>query len=74
MSNILDQYAGVAGHEIIFELAQMAKILKGIKILHINSTKSGGGVAEILKPMTNLTSALGIDTHWEVITGSQEFF
>lgn len=74
MSDILEQYKMVAGEEIIYELSQMAKILKGIKIVHINSTKSGGGVAEILSSLTLLTSALGIETHWEVIQGNPEFF
>jgi trehalose synthase len=74
MSDLLEQYKEVAGPEIIYELFQMARVLKGIKILHINSTKSGGGVAEILATMTRLTEALGIETHWEVINGTPDFF
>lgn len=42
--------------------------------MHVNSTKHGGGVAEILGTMTHLTSALGIETRWEVMTGTSEFF
>ncbi|MFA6916910.1 MAG: glycosyltransferase [Parachlamydiales bacterium] len=74
MTNLLDQYREVVGDEIISELLQMGEILKGKKILHVNSTKSGGGVAEILMTMTHLTSALGIETQWEVITGNADFF
>lgn len=74
MGNSLDQYKTVVGEEIIYELAQMARVLKGKRILHINSTKSGGGVAEILLTMTHLTSALGIEASWEVIHGNASFY
>lgn len=74
MTQLLDHYKEVAGYEIVFELLQMAQILKKTKILHINSTRTGGGVAEILMNMTQLTESLGIETKWEIITGSAEFF
>lgn len=74
MSDLLERYKEVVGHEIIFELAQMSSALKGVKIVHINSTKTGGGVAEILTSMTHLMSAFGIETRWEVITGNADFF
>lgn len=74
MSDFLDQYKEVAGPEIVYELYQMAKVLRGKKIVHVNSTKTGGGVAEILTTMSQLTTALGIETHWEVIDGNPSFF
>ena len=74
MVELLEEYERVVGVETIDELRQIASILKGIKILHINSTRTGGGVAEILSMMVALTNALGIDTQWEIIKGSSEFF
>lgn len=74
MSNVLEAYKKAVGEEIIYELSQMARVLKGVKIVHINSTKTGGGVAEILSAMTTLTTALGIETNWEVIKGTPDFF
>jgi trehalose synthase len=74
MTNLLDRYKEVAGGEIVYELAQMVKALKGIKIVHVNSAKFGGGVVEILSSMTQLTSALGIETRWETISGTADFF
>lgn len=74
MSDLLERYKESVGPEIIDELRQMASVLKGMKIVHINSTKFGGGVAEILTTMTHLTSALGIETRWEVINGTSDFF
>lgn len=74
MAGLLERYKEVVGPEIIYELSQMAKVLNGIKIVHVNSTKLGGGVSEILTTMTHLTAALGIETQWEIISGTQEFF
>lgn len=74
MSDLLEAYKQVVGPEIIHELSQMARVLKGTKIVHVNSTKTGGGVAEILMTMVSLTNALGLETHWEVIEGNPEFF
>jgi trehalose synthase len=74
MIPLLEQYQKIVGEGIIYELSQMARALNGIKILHINSTKEGGGVAEILSTMTELIKALGIETQWEIIQGNPLFF
>ncbi len=74
MENLLDQYAHVVGNDVIDHLRQLAYPLKGIKMLHVNSTKEGGGVAEILNRLIPLKKELGIDVEWEIITGSQEFY
>jgi trehalose synthase len=45
-----------------------------MKILHVNSTKEGGGVAEILNRLIPLKRELGIDAEWEIITGEKDFY
>jgi trehalose synthase len=72
--NLLDAYAQVTGPDVIAQLRQLAAPLAGAKVVHINSTRVGGGVAEILTKMIPLTRELGIDTHWDIITGESEFF
>ncbi len=74
MESLLDQYAKVVGNEVINHLRQLAYPLKGMKILHVNSTKEGGGVAEILNRLIPLKRELGIDAEWEVITGENDFY
>lgn len=74
MNGLLEKYRAIVGPDIIYELSLMAQMLKGIRIVHINSTRQGGGVAEILSTMTELTNALGLETSWEVIGGSADFF
>ena len=72
--SLLDGYAQVAGTDVIAHLRQLAAPLAGARIVHVNSTRSGGGVAEILTKLIPLTRELGIDTDWEVISGESEFF
>ena len=74
MSDILKQYADVVGDDVINHLRQLAAPLKGLKVVHVNSTKEGGGVAEILHKLIPLKQALGIDASWEVVTGNPEFY
>ena len=70
----MEQYSYVVGNEVIDHLVQLANPMKGMKILHINSTKEGGGVAEILNRLIPLKRELGIDAEWEIVTGDKDFY
>ena len=70
----LDSYKNIAGKIAISQLEQLSKNIKGAKIVHVNSTKEGGGVAEILNWMIPLMNELGLDTSWEVVEGNEGFF
>ena len=75
MNESIEAYLKIAGTEAIDQLTQLAKPLTDLKIVHINSTKIGGGVAEILIKMIPLTQYLGINQcYWEVIQGNPDFF
>jgi trehalose synthase len=52
----------------------LADKLSGKVIQNINSTFTGGGVAEILSRMMPLLGQLGVDARWNVIEGNDEFF
>jgi trehalose synthase len=73
-NDALEQYKKITGPEKIDQLYQLADPLKKMKLVHVNSTAMGGGVAEILTKLVPMTKALGIDTSWEVIQGTLEFF
>lgn len=70
----LEHYSEIVGKDVIDQLRQLAEPLAGKKVVHVNSTRVGGGVAEILAKLVPLMTELGIDTHWEVITGNTEFY
>ena len=74
MPALLEAYAEVAGTDIIGHLQQLAATLRGITVVHVNSTRIGGGVAEILDKLVPLMRELGIDARWEVIAGEGEFY
>lgn len=57
--------------DIIYKLAEK---LKGKSLLHVNSTRLGGGVAEMLHRLIPMFIELGIDARWEIITGTDLFF
>lgn len=70
----LDEYASVAGADAIDQLHQLARALKGARVVHVNSTREGGGVAEILVRLVPLMCDLGLDASWEVVTGDATFY
>ena len=72
--SLLDQYQKVVGPAVIEQLRQLAAPLADMKIIHVNSTKEGGGVAEILHRLIPLKRELGLDATWEVIHGEGEFY
>jgi trehalose synthase len=74
MTSMLESYAEVTGRDVIRHLQQLAEPLRGKTLVHVNSTRLGGGVAEILDKLVPLSRELGIDTRWEVITGDSEFY
>lgn len=71
---LLDRYEEVVGHREVEHLRQHAAGLRGKTVVHVSSTRTGGGVAEILTWMTPMMEELGITTRWEVISGPPEFF
>jgi len=74
MSSLLDAYAKVAGQDVVSHLKQLAAPLRGMKVVHVNSTRKGGGVAEILEKLVPLSAELGLDVRWEVISGNEQFY
>lgn len=71
---MIDRYSGVAPKGDLLLLKKLGEKLKGKTFLHVNSTRSGGGVAEILQRMIPILQSIGIDARWEVIEGDQRFF
>lgn len=72
--SLLDRYEEVVGHQEVQCLRHLAERLAGKRVLHVNSTRTGGGVAEILGWMVPLMQELGIHARWEVIAGPPDFY
>ena len=70
----LDAYAPMAGDEAVDEIRRLAEPLRGARVLHVNATRFGGGVAEILPTLTALMIDAGLNAEWRVIAGDDPFF
>jgi trehalose synthase len=70
----LNDYEPIVGAEVIGQLHRLAERLGPRRFVHVNSTRSGGGVAEILSRAVPLLNQVGLDVQWEVIQGDSEFF
>lgn len=70
----LDDYRLIVGEGKIEEIKSLAEPLKGARVVHINATAFGGGVAEILYTLVPLMRDVGLDAEWQVIEGSDPFF
>lgn len=71
---MFDRYVGISPKSDLLLLQMLTSRLNKKSFLHINSTREGGGVAEILQRMTPLLTELGIDARWEIIEGDNDFF
>ncbi len=70
----LDAYIPVLGEAEIEEIRRIARAVAGARIQHVNSTRAGGGVAEILERRVPLEVELGLDARWDVLRGNGPFF
>ena len=70
----LAAYETSSGPEAIAELRELAKPLQGLRVLHVNATSYGGGVAEILRSEIPLLRDLSIQADWKLVGGDQAFF
>jgi len=50
------------------------RVLDGRAVVNVNSTATGGGVAELLTTLLGYARAMGIDARWVVIRGNASFF
>ena len=71
---LLSEYTSIVGAECIQELRELAEPLCGARVLHLNATAAGGGVAEILKALVPLMCDSGLDAEWRILEGADEFY
>ena len=70
----LADYTHIAGRGLIEQIREFAEPLKGKSVLHVSATAFGGGVSEILYTLVPLMRDIGLDAHWQVILGQEDFF
>ncbi|MEM0165761.1 MAG: glycosyl transferase family 1, partial [Saccharolobus sp.] len=71
---MIEKYEKYIGEHELDSIFKIAERIKDLSILHVNSTRAGGGVAEILNRIVPLMKELGLNVDWKVIKGDDEFF
>ena len=70
----LDDYAEHIGDDTVARIRSKAELLRGQRVVHMNSTFYAGGVVEIILSLVRLQNEFGISTEWRVLRGSDQFF
>jgi trehalose synthase len=70
----IDAYRRSAGDDAVEALRELGRSLRGARVLHLNATPYGGGVAELLRSEIPLLRDLGLAADWKLITGAEPFF
>ena len=63
----LDKYSQFVGEDLLARIYRAAEPLAGVRVLHLNTTAEGGGVAELLHSLLPLMEELGIPHTWQVL-------
>src|SRR5438093_8659676 len=71
---LLEGYRAIVGDGPIRVLEALARRLRGHRMVMVNSTATGGGVAEILHRLVRMLNELGVPTTWEVMPGDARFY
>ena len=70
----LESYGSLIEAQARQEILSAAQSLKGLRVVHVNATPNGGGVAEILRSLVPMMRGLGIDASWWVLDANEGFF
>jgi trehalose synthase len=70
----IEDYAPLIGPAAVDRIIGKAERLRTQHVVHISSTFYGGGVTELLTPLTLMMNAMGIATGWRMIQGTPAFF
>src|SRR6056297_823179 len=72
--NAIEDYREIIGDKALHNIHKKARKLYKKRVLHINATYIGGGVAEILSSLVPLMNDVGVDAGWRIVHGSPDFF
>jgi trehalose synthase len=70
----LEDYRALVGDDLVAEARELGRELRGLRVMELSSTATGGGVAELLSSLVPLQHDVGLDVEWHVITAGARFF
>ncbi|HXF50103.1 MAG TPA: glycosyltransferase [Dehalococcoidia bacterium] len=72
-SKALDDYAPIVGEAQIERIRELARPLKGLRVLNLSVTSLSTGVADLLSASVPLLTDVGLDACWQAVRASDEF-
>ena len=73
-SILVDEYRKVVDEATIDRIYRKADAVRGLSVMHMNSTYYAGGVVEMLLSVVTMLNQLGIPTEWRLLRGTPEFY
>ncbi len=70
----IERYVEQVGEEMVADIVRAARPLYGLRLLHVNSTFHGGGVAGMLNALVPLMNDAGINADWNLLYGDPALF
>jgi trehalose synthase len=70
----LEQYEPLIGAAAVERISRKADRVRTMRVAHVSSTFYGGGVTELLTPLTLMMNAMGMETDWHLVQGTPSFF
>ncbi len=70
----IEAYRNIAPRGTLDLLLRLAERLRGRRFVHVNTSRFGAGSAELLNRIVPMLQDLGIDSSWEVIVGTPDFY
>ncbi len=68
-SKSLKEYRAVVGDDAVGRIEEAAAPLRGARVLHLNATARGGGVAEILQTLVPRLGRVDLEAESYVLSG-----
>lgn len=70
----LSKYKDLIDKDTYGKIEKTAKVLAGLRIVHLNTSATGGGVAEILRSLVSLLNSMGLNAKWYLASVDGGFF
>lgn len=74
LERFLPLIGGELGDQLMETAGKARELLEGRVVWNINTTATGGGVAEMLQTLLGYSRGAGVDARWVVMAGDPEFF
>ena len=70
----IERYAGIVDAKMLADIQRAARSIYGLRVLHVNSTFHGGGVAGMLNSLIPLMNDVGVNADWNLLYGDPALF